>query len=100
MELTTTIADAKATIQVVGKLSVATSPELESEVTKLPESITEFVLDLTDVEYVSSAGLRVLVMTQKLAARRGGTLTLLNTTDDVQEVLEMTGLADVFDIKR
>ncbi len=100
MELTTTIADAKATIQVVGKLSVATSPELESEVTKLPESITEFVLDLTDLEYVSSAGLRVLVMTQKLAARRGGTLTLLNTTDDVQEVLEMTGLADVFDIKR
>ena len=53
-----------------------------------------------DLEYVSSAGLRVLVMTQKLAARRGGTLTLLNTTDDVQEVLEMTGLADVFDIKR
>ena len=100
MQLTTTIDGTRASIAVEGKLSVATSPELEAEISGLPSDVNSFELDLTGLEYISSAGLRVLVSTQKLATQRGGSMKLLHPTDEVAEVFDMTGLADVFDIER
>ena len=91
MEITTNLTDTKATIAVEGKLTVATSPSLEEAVHQVPESIANFDIDLTELEYISSAGLRVLVSTQKLAGKRGGAMRLLHPTDDVMEVFEMTG---------
>lgn len=99
MEITTSIDGTKATIVVVGKLTVATSPELEEAVHQLSDTATDFVIDLTDLEYISSAGLRVLVSTQKLAAQKGGELLLLHPTADVMEVFEMTGLSEVLTIE-
>ena len=76
MTIETTLNDTTATIVVSGKLTVATSPELEAEVQRLQGSATSFDIDLANLEYVSSAGLRVLVGAQKLASRAGGELRL------------------------
>ena len=99
MEITTKQDGATATIALEGKLSVATSPDLESAITSLPETITTFVIDLAKLDYISSAGLRVLVSTEKLASRRGGSMKLLHPNEEVSEVFDMTGLADVFTIE-
>ena len=89
----------KATISLNGKLSVATSPDLEAAINDLPADTNEFVIDLTNLEYISSAGLRVLVSTEKTAGQRGGSMLLLHPNDEVSEVFDMTGLADVFTIQ-
>ena len=100
MEITTSLDGTKAIIAVEGKLSVATAPELEAAVHDLAESAVDFDIDLAGLEYISSAGLRVLVSTQKLAGNRGGSMRLLNPTDEVMEVFEMTGLSEVMTIER
>lgn len=99
MELNTSIDGSTATIAISGKLSVATSPELETAIRDLPDSISNFDMDLTALEYISSAGLRVLVSTEKLAQSRGGKMCLLHPNDEVSEIFDMTGLADVFTIE-
>mgnify|MGYP002626087088 CR=1 FL=1 len=100
MDITTALEGTKATIGLVGKLAVQTSPDLEATIAALPATTTDFAIDLTDLDYISSAGLRVLVSTQKLAERRGGTLRILHPIDDVFDVFEMTGLSEIFDIER
>ena len=100
MNITTTIDGAKATMSVDGKLTVATSPELENEISNLPETVKEFDLDLVGLDYISSAGLRVLVATQKLAERRGGTMVIRHPSDEVYDIFDMPGLADVFTLER
>lgn len=99
MEITTTQEGSTATIALDGKLSVATSPDLDAAIAGLPESVTSFVIDLAKLDYISSAGLRVLVSTEKLAARRGGSLVLQHPNEEVGEVFEMTGLSEVFTIE-
>lgn len=99
MEIIVTQADDKATIAVNGKLSVATSPELEAAVRGLPQDIANIEMEFSNLEYISSAGLRVLVATEKLCAGRGGKMRLLHPIDEVMEVFDMTGLADVFTIE-
>lgn len=100
MNLTTTLDGNQATIAIEGKLSVATSPDLEKEISSLPATVSDFTLDLSDLEYISSAGLRVLVSSQKLMSKREGTLMLMHPTDEVYDIFEMTGLSEVFTIKR
>ena len=99
MEITITQDGNKATLVLDGKLSVATSPDLDTTINGLPESTSNFVIDLSKLDYISSAGLRVLVSTEKLAARRGGSMTLLHPNEEDSEVFEMTGLSEVFTIE-
>jgi anti-sigma B factor antagonist len=98
MEINVTQDGNKATIVLNGKLSVATSPDLENAIQGLPETVNEFNIDLTDLEYISSAGLRVLVSTEKTAAQRGGKMVLLHPNEEVSEVFDMTGLIAVFTV--
>lgn len=98
MDIKTTQDGNKATIVLNGKLSVATSPDLESAIQNLPAEVNEFEIDLSDLDYISSAGLRVLVSTEKTAAQRGGKMTLLHPNEEVAEVFDMTGLNAVFTI--
>ena len=63
-------------------------------------SVRDFDFDLSNVSYIASAGLRVLVMASKLADKRGGTMRLLHPVDEVMDILEMTGLTEVFSIER
>ena len=99
LSITTTTDGKKATIVLVGKLSVTTSPQLEEEITKLDDAICDLDFDLAALDYISSAGLRVLVAASKMIATRGGSMHLLHPTDDVLEVFDMTGLSDIFEIE-
>ena len=100
MDIKTNVEGTKATLELSGKLTVNTSPELSSAVDRLPGDVRDIDIDLTDVDYVASAGLRVFVATDKLAVKRGGAMRLLHPCDEVMEVLEMTGLSEVFSIER
>ena len=100
MEITTTIEGSKATIGMRGKLTVQTSPELSAAVDGLPVDVCDIDIDLAGVDYVASAGLRVLVSCDKLAVKRGGRMRLVHVRDEVMEVFEMTGLSEVLAFER
>jgi len=100
MNVQSVIDGAHASLTVEGRLSVTTSPDLESEIEKLPATVTDIDFYLADLEYISSAGLRVLVTTQKIVSQRGGKMVLHQPNDEVYDVLEMTGLVDIFTIER
>ena len=100
MVIDTQIDGCKATFVLSGKLTVQTSPNLNEAVDKLPISICDIDIDLAGIDYIASAGLRALVAADKLAVKRGGRMRLLHPADDVMEVLEMTGLSEVFTVER
>ena len=100
MEIKTMVADGKATYALAGKMTVQTTSELKEAVEATPSDVCNIDIDLTDVDYVSSAGLRVFVAADRLTKERGGVLRLLNPTDDVHEVLAMTNLTDLLEIVR
>jgi anti-sigma B factor antagonist len=100
MEMNKTVDGSKATIELTGKLTVQTAPELEEAIGQLAPTVADVAVDLTAVEYISSAGLRVLVGAEKLARSRGGQLRLLHPQDAVMEVFDMTGLSTVLAIER
>lgn len=100
MDITCSLDGTKATVAITGKLTVATSPELEEAVRGLAESAVDFDLDLSGLEYTSSAGLRVFLATNRIATAKGGVMRLLHPSETVMEVLEMTGLAEVLVIEK
>lgn len=100
MEIQTKIEDSKATISILGKLTVNTSPDLTAAVEKLPETVCDLDVDLAGVDYISSAGLRVLVAASRMVAKRNGEMRLFHPDESVMDVFEMTGLADVFTIEQ
>lgn len=80
-----------------GRLDSITSPELESAIEDSIGDATSLVLDMKELEYISSAGLRVLLKAQKMMNNRGK-MKVLNVNDTVMEVLEMTGFVDMLTI--
>ena len=100
MEIRTNVEGTRATFEVDGKLTVQTAPELEAAIGAVAEEVCDLAVDLTGVDYVSSAGLRVFVAAEKLSMSRGGSFCLLHPHDDVMEVLEMTGLSEVLTVER
>ena len=98
MELTTTIDGTKATIALSGNLTVSTTPSLEAAFASLPEDMVDITLDLTNLSYVASAGLRVIVAQDKKAHQNGGLVRLANPNEEVMDVLDVTGLVDILEI--
>ena len=86
------------TISVVGRLDTITAPSLEKTIADSIGSIESLVLDMKGVEYLSSAGLRVLLGAQK-KMQKSGSMKLTGVWEDVMEVLEMTGFADILTIE-
>lgn len=86
----------KLIISLEGRLDTNTSPELESEYKKLDEK--NIVLDLKELDYISSAGLRVLLTMQKDMNKKG-TLEIINVCDAVSDIFEVTGFNDILNIK-
>lgn len=85
------------TIAPEGRLDTMTAPELEKEISELPENVTELTMDFSKLEYISSAGLRVLLAAHKRMAAKGG-MKVANVNEIVQEVLEVTGFSDILTI--
>lgn len=91
MELTKKIEKKVMTVEVVGHIDATTAPELEKAVQQDVNEVEEIVFDFEKVEYISSAGLRVLLGTHKAMAVKGGEFVIKNVCPDVKNVLEMTG---------
>ena len=72
----------------------------DERIEKLPDDVCNIDIDLKKVDYIASAGLRVLVAANKLMAKRGGSIRLLNLCDEVWSVFGMTGLSEVFVIEQ
>ena len=86
------------TIEVVGRLDTITAPVLEKTIGENIGEIDSLILDFKGLEYISSAGLRVLLSAQK-KMKLNGNMKLVGVCEEVMEVLEMTGFADILTIE-
>ncbi|MCR5182629.1 MAG: STAS domain-containing protein [Clostridia bacterium] len=93
-----TIDDSCATLILEGRLDSVTSEELENELVETLDEMTELVFDLEKVEYISSAGLRVLLSAQKIMNKKGS-MKVINVCDTVMEIFEVTGFSDILTIE-
>ncbi len=89
----------KLTVAVEGRLDTVTAPDLESELKSALEGVKELVMDFTKLEYISSAGLRVLLAAFKKMDAKGGKMKLTNINEMVREVLDVTGLMSVLTVE-
>lgn len=89
---------AEATLEIVGRLDTTTAPQLEAVIDGETAGITALTLDMKALEYVSSAGLRVLLKAQKLMNTKGS-MKLVNVNETIMEVLEITGFTDILTIE-
>ena len=81
-----------------GRLDTTTAPELEKAINAEGEALKNLVLDFKGVDYISSAGLRVLLTAQKKMNAQGH-MELTNVSEAVMDIFEMTGFADILEIK-
>ncbi len=98
LNINKTIENGKAVFALEGRLDTVTAPELEKELKESLENVSELTLDFDKLEYISSAGLRVLLSAQK-AMNRQGSMTIRNVNPDVMEVFEVTGFVDILNIE-
>ena len=88
----------KLTLALEGRLDTTTAPQLEAELKASLEGITELDLDFEKLEYLSSAGLRVLLAAQKVMNRQGK-MVIRHVNETIQEVFEVTGFIDILTIE-
>ena len=86
------------TLIVSGRLDTQTAPELENELEAVLPGIKELTFDMTNLEYVSSAGLRVILKAQK-AMNIQGSMKLTGVNDSIMEVFDITGFLDILTIE-
>lgn len=84
-------------VAVEGRIDTTTAPELEKEIKDSLGGVKKLVLDFEKVEYISSAGLRVLLSTQKIMNKQGE-MKLINVSSDIMEIFEVTGFSDILTI--
>ena len=89
--------DEKLTVSISGRLDTTTSPELEAALKDSLDTVKELVMDLSDLEYISSAGLRVLLATQKVMNKQGE-MKVCGVNDVIMEIFEVTGFSDILTI--
>ena len=87
----------KSILKIEGRLDTTTAPELEKAINNEGEELKNLVLDFEGVNYISSAGLRVLLTAQKKMNVQGS-MELINVNEDVMDIFEMTGFADILKI--
>ena len=86
------------TLIVSGRLDTQTAPELENELDSVLSGLKELTFDMTNLEYVSSAGLRVILKAQK-AMNAQGSMKLTGVNDSIMEVFDITGFLDILTIE-
>ena len=87
----------KLIISLDGKLDTNTSPELDKTISEL-EGIDELYIDLKNVDYISSAGLRVLLSMQKIMNKQGK-MVIKNVCENVMDIFEVTGFSEILNIE-
>lgn len=97
MIITKTFNDGIMNIALEGRLDTTTAPQLEAEISEDIGNTTELNFDFAKLEYVSSAGLRVLLASQKIMNKQGK-MTITNVCDDIKDVFDITGFTDILTI--
>ena len=88
----------KLTISLKGRLDTTTAPSLESAFKSSLNGVTELIIDLKELVYISSAGLRVLLSAQKVMNKQGK-MVVKNSNDDVRDVFDVTGFIDILNVE-
>ena len=99
MNIKKTVEGEKLTVALEGRLDTLTAPELEESLSSALEGIKELVLDLSGLEYLSSAGLRVVLSTFKTVSAAEGKMTICNANEMVGKVFELTGFGNIIAIE-
>ncbi|HIR03820.1 MAG: STAS domain-containing protein [Acutalibacteraceae bacterium] len=86
----------KLTLTLEGRLDTSTAPMLEAELSTM-DGVTELVLDFAKLEYISSAGLRVLLATQKVMNKQGS-MVIKNVNEVIMDIFQITGFIDILTI--
>ena len=86
------------TIALAGRLDTATAPELEKELKASLDGVTALTIDMAELEYISSAGLRVLLSTQKIMNKQGE-MKVTHVGETIMEIFEVTGFTDILTIE-
>ncbi len=97
LSITKTAENGTLRIALEGRLDTNTAPQLEAELKTSLSGITELELDFSGLEYISSAGLRVLLAAQKTMSRQGK-MTIRNVNETIMEVFEITGFVEILTI--
>ncbi|MBQ1421595.1 MAG: STAS domain-containing protein [Firmicutes bacterium] len=100
MTITQSVNEGIWNIALEGRLDINTSPDLEDLIKDEPDEIRGIVLDMGEMNYISSAGLRVVLLMLKKMNKAGKIMKLINVTDPVYEVFELTGFTDILNIER
>ena len=88
----------KLTVEIEGRLDTLTAPDLEKELEPALDGVTELILDLKDLEYISSAGLRVLLGLAQIMEKQGD-MKVTNPNEAVMDVFSVTGFDDILTIE-
>ena len=98
MIITKTTEGTSLTLVLEGRLDTVTAPQLESELRSSIDGIEKLFLDFASLEYISSAGLRILLSTQKIMNKQGG-MVIRNVNEDVMDIFEITGFVDILTVE-
>ena len=86
------------TVTLTGRLDTTTAPELERELKENLDGVTALVIDMAALEYISSAGLRVLLSAQKIMGKQGE-MKVTHVSETIMEIFEVTGFSDILTIE-
>ena len=98
LNINKTVENNTAAVSLEGRLDTVTAPELEKELKASLDGVSALTIDMAALEYISSAGLRVLLAAQK-AMNKQGSMTLTHVNEAVMEILEVTGFTDILTIQ-
>ncbi len=90
--------ESSLTVFLEGRLDTTTAPELEGELKDGLTGVTDLIMDFSNLEYISSAGLRVLLSAQKTMNKQGK-MVVKNPSEEVKEIFDVTGFADILNIE-
>ena len=90
--------DSTLTVVISGNIDTVTAPELDAQLQENLSGIKDLILDFAAVDYISSAGLRVILMANQQLEDADGTMTIKNANDDVRDVFEMTGFDSLLNL--
>ena len=95
MDIKKTVDGNAMTLALSGRLETMTAPQLDAEVQSLPEGVTELLMEISALEYVSSAGLRVFLVAHKKMKSRGGAMKISGANASVKKVFDITGFSPI-----
>lgn len=98
MEIIANKVDDTLELKVIGRLDTITSNQLEAELKKVDKSVDLLIFDFSELEYLTSVGIRIIVSAHKMMMKQGK-LVVRNLNDEVSEVLEVTGILDLLNVE-